>query len=199
MKKSEKDKAAAPADGTCGAKAAPAAAQEASKEPSTEERAAALEAEVKALRKEAADSRNDLLVARADLENTRKRLVREKNDAIKFANSCLIEELLTPMDSLERALASLKAPNGGAQGTEAILSGVRMVFQQFSDALRRNGLERIASAPGTPFDPEEHEACMVEASPSAAAEVVGEELMAGYKLHGRILRPAKVKVFKPEV
>ncbi|MDD2233170.1 MAG: nucleotide exchange factor GrpE [Sphaerochaetaceae bacterium] len=162
---------------------------------SSEDQVAKLEAKVADLEAQVADWKDKLLRAHADLDNTRKRLIKDKDDAIKFANSELIAELLVPMDNLERAIASCSSAND----VKAISDGVSMVAQQFSDVLKHNGLEVIDSKPGTEFNPDEHEACMMEMNPDAKVETVQIELVKGYKLHGRVIRPAKVKVSKPEV
>lgn len=154
-----------------------------------------LEEKIKALETEVSDWKDKLLRAHADLENTRKRLVKEKEEAIKYANTQLVEELLIPMDNLERAVASCS----NAQDTKSIVDGISMVQTQLFDVLKKNGLELIASNPGTEFNPQEHEACMMETSADAEVETVQTEFSKGYKLHGRVVRPAKVKVLKPEV
>ena len=160
-----------------------------------EDRTQELEAQVKELEAQLAELKDQFLRAHADLDNTRKRLAKDKEEAIKFANSKLIEELLGPMDNLQRAVDSCASTND----VKAIAEGVGMVAQQLSDVLSHNGLEPIVSAPGTEFNPEEHEACMMEMSPDVTAETVAQEFIKGYRLHGRVLRPAKVKVSKPEI
>lgn len=164
-------------------------------EPSAEDAIKQLEDKVKDLELEVADRKNQLLMAHADLDNTRKRLIKEKEDAIKYANSKLIEELLIPMDNLKRALDSFK--QGG--DASAVADGVEMVSQQLMDILKHNGLEKIVSDPGTEFNPDEHEACMMNVSSDVKVETVTAEFISGYKLHGRVIRPAKVQVSKPEV
>ncbi len=165
-------------------------AEEAKQKDRTEE----LEAQVQELEARVAELKDQFLRAHADLDNTRKRLAKDKEEAIRFANSKLIEELLVPMDNLQRAVDSCASTDD----VRAIAEGVGMVAQQLSDVLSHNGLEPIVSAPGTEFNPEEHEACMMEMNPDVTAETVAQEFIRGYKLHGRVLRPAKVKVSKPE-
>lgn len=154
-----------------------------------------LRARIEELEGQIAELKDRLLRDHAEMDNTRKRLVKEKQDAIAFANTQLIEQLLVPMDNLQRAVESCS----GAASVQAIADGVGMVGQQFADVMKRNGLEAVDSTPGTPFNPQEHEACMMQNSADVQEETVAGEFVRGYKLHGRVIRPAKVKVLMPEV
>ncbi len=142
-----------------------------------------------------AEMKNQMLRNRADLENTRKRLVRDKEEAVKYANSSLIKDLLEPLDDFGRALEAAES----TEDYKKIHDGVVMVNSQIFGILERNwGLQRI-EASEKEFNPEEHEACMVVSDDSLETEMVLEEFSTGYKLHGRVLRPSKVKVGKPGV
>lgn len=156
---------------------------------------ALLKEQVAAAQAEASEMKDQMLRNRADLENTRKRLIRDKEDAVKYANSSLIKDLLEPLDDFGRALEA-------AESTEdytKVHDGVVMVNSQIFGILERNwGLERI-EASDKEFNPDEHEACMVVTDESLEHEMVLEEFSSGYKLHGRVLRPAKVKVGKPNI
>ncbi len=139
--------------------------------------------------------KDQVLRNRADLENTRKRLVRDKEEAVKYANSSLIKDLLEPLDDFGRALEAAES----TEDYKKVHDGVVMVNSQIFGILERNwGLERI-QALEQEFNPEEHEACMVVPDDSLEAEMVLEEFSTGYKLHGRVLRPTKVKVGKPAI
>ena len=153
-----------------------------------------LEQKVKELEEEKASLNDQMLRQRADLENYRKRLIREKEDAVLFANTRLIEDLLQFVDNLERAIQAAK--NGG--DAKALSDGVEMIRDQLLSSLEKNwGLEKI-DPKGCEFNPDEHEACMAVTDPELETETVLDVLQPGYKLHSRIIRPAKVKIGKPE-
>lgn len=163
-----------------------------SRDCSPEELLAEKTAELEKLKKELEDS---VLRQRADLENYRKRLIREKEEAVLFANTSLIGELLQFLDNLDRVIAAAKT--GG--DIKAFSDGVEMIRDQLLSALGKNwGLEKIAPEGESEFLPEEHEACMAEIVPGLEGEKVLQVLQPGYRLHSRVLRPAKVKIGKPE-
>ncbi|MBI9093603.1 MAG: nucleotide exchange factor GrpE [Sphaerochaeta sp.] len=156
---------------------------------------ALLKEQVETAQAEASEMKNQMLRNRADLENTRKRLIRDKEDAVKYANSSLIKDLLEPLDDFSRALEAAES----TEDYKKVHDGVVMANSQIFGILERNwGLERI-EALEKEFNPEEHEACMVVTDDSLEHEMVLEEFSAGYKLHGRVLRPTKVKVGKPNI
>lgn len=128
---------------------------------------------------------------RAELENFKRRMQREKSEALKFANEPLIRDLLSIIDNLERATAHAQ---GGGDG-QSLVEGVSLVLRSFSDVLEKYGVVRIA-AKGEPFDPSKHEAmAQVETTEFAPNRVV-EEHVAGYSLHDRLLRAAMVSIAK---
>ena len=137
--------------------------------------------------------RNDLLRKQADFENARKRLIRDKEEAIKFANAGLLVDLTGVLDDFERAISS--AANGRDFGT--LHSGIELIEKQLLGTLERNwGLARFDSA-GQPFDPERHEALATEPSPEHREATVLEDYQKGYTLHGRVVRAARVRVATP--
>lgn len=139
------------------------------------------------------ECKTDMLRKQADLDNYRKRLVREKENHARFANEGLITDLLDPLDNLDRAVASAEA----TKDFDSIYNGVKMVNDQLHTMLEKSwGLKKIACK-GEEFDPSLHEAYMMEQSEDYDKEVVINELGPGYVLHDRVLRPAKVKVGKP--
>jgi molecular chaperone GrpE len=125
----------------------------------------------------------------ADFENFRKRVQREKEDIVCFANEKLIFELLPILDNLQRAL-SMELDRAG---TESILEGLRMVTGQLHSILGACGLEPV-DAVGGPFDPQYHEAVGVLPSDEHDEGTVISELQKGYSLKGKILRPSMVHV-----
>ncbi len=154
-----------------------------------------LKEQLAAAQEEAASLKDQMLRNRADLENYRKRLIRDKEDSIKFANEGLIKDLLQPLDDLGRALQAGES----TEDYQKVHDGIAMVSTQLVSTLEKNwGLEKIVSE-GKEFNPEEHEAYMVVVDDSLEHEKVLEEFIVGYKLHGRVIRPSKVKVGKPNV
>lgn len=139
--------------------------------------------------KEAKDMFDRLARVSADFDNFKKRVQREKQDAIKFGNEGLIKEMLPVVDNLNRAVAALS----GASADEKLLEGIRLVAKQFEDALTKVGVTGFASL-GQPFDPAKHEAVGSRPDDKIAAQHVCEEYQRGYMLHDRLLRPALVIV-----
>ena len=153
-----------------------------------------LQAKVNELEKANAELKDQMLRRQAELENYRKRLIRDKEEAIQFSNENLIKDLLGFLDNMERALAAAK--NGG--DLNGLVEGFEMTQNQLLSPLDRNwGLKAIESV-GKEFDPSLHEACMMAVDESLDKETVLEEFQKGYTLHDRVIRPAKVKIGKPE-
>lgn len=135
--------------------------------------------------------RDAALRAAADLENYRKRMIREKEEAIRFANAGLLEKLLPILDNFQLGLDAASSDTA-AQG---IVSGFSMVHRQLGDFLVSSGLQPI-EAVGQPFDPKLHEALGHEADPSQADGVVLRQTRRGYRLADRLIRPSSVIVNK---
>jgi molecular chaperone GrpE len=145
--------------------------------------------EVAALRREIADLRDRSMRTLADFDNYRKRAERERRDAVRYAGSAPLGDLLEVVDNLSRALAA-----GGT--ADDLKTGVEMTLRQLEDVLRRHGVEGVAAA-GQRFDPAVHEAVSRLEDPDVEAPTVVEELQRGYRLHERLLRPARVVVAVP--
>ncbi len=128
----------------------------------------------------------------AETENYKKRSEREKADFLKRANEALLRELLPVMDNLERALEH--AVEEGGNDTPMV-KGLELTIQELWKVLERHGVERV-EALGQPFDPELHEAMMQQEDPDAEENTVIGVLQKGYRLQGRLLRPAMVIVSK---
>jgi molecular chaperone GrpE len=129
------------------------------------------------------------LRSQADFENYKKRSAREKEEAIKYANSALLERLVSIIDNFELGLAAAKE-----QGEQSpIYSGMILVQKQLNDLLAENGLQPI-EAEGKSFDPNLHEAIAHEPSNQVPEEIVLRQTRRGYRLKDRLLRPAKVVV-----
>ena len=129
------------------------------------------------------------LRSQADFENYKKRSAREKEEAIKYANSSLLERLVSIIDNFELGLAAAKE-----QGEQSpIYSGMVLVQKQLNDLLAENGLQPI-EAEGRRFDPNVHEAIAHEPSDQVPEGIVLRQTRRGYRLKDRLLRPAKVVV-----
>ena len=153
------------------------------------------EAEYLALLEEAKkgeESWDKMLRSQADLENARKRLDREKQDFIKFANEGLILGLLNVLDDLER---SVNLAEGTKQDLSAFLKGVEMILAHLYEMLKEHGVKPI-EAEGKIFDPHLHEALMQVENNELPEHTIVEVLQKGYLIYERVLRTAKVKVSK---
>ncbi len=135
--------------------------------------------------------KEQLLRTLADFDNYRKRTQREKTDEYRRGKEDVLRDLLPVFDNLERASSSARPDADVA----AIAKGVQMVIKLFEDTLVRIGAKRV-QAVGTPFDPNVHEAIAQVESAEHAAGTVAQELVAGYQLGDRLLRPAMVAVSK---
>ncbi len=153
------------------------------------------ESEYKALKQQEEELTNQMLRVRADSENFRRRMQKEKEDSVAYANGALISDILTVIDNLERALQSSQE----SEDFQTLYDGVSLMERDFLNLLEKNwGLKKMADIESEPFDPEKHEAFLKETSPDCSTDTVGQVLQNGYYLHDRVLRSAKVKVLVPE-
>jgi molecular chaperone GrpE len=152
---------------------------------------ASLRQQLEAKEQEAKTNYDRLLRQAAELENFKKRTIREREDSIRFANEALIKDLLPVVDNLERAVAHAQ---GGGNG-KPLVEGVEMVIRGLLDVFNKHGVTQI-EAIGQPFDPVKHEAMAQVESENHEPNTVVEEHHKGYLLHSRLLRPALVSVSK---
>ena len=127
----------------------------------------------------------------ADLDNYRKRMAREKDDAIRFANANFLERLIPILDNFELGLQAAKASGGQS----AVVDGMSMVSRQLQDFLTSCGIETI-DAIGQVFDPNIHEAIAQEENAEIEEGHVIRQVRKGYRLKDRLIRPANVVVSK---
>lgn len=145
------------------------------------------------LQAENAELKEKILRMAAENQNTRKRLVKQQQDAYKYRHQDILRDLAEVMDNFERAIES----SVDSRDFDTFHEGILMIEKQFSGMLtERYGLERIGSE-GEAYDPAAHEAMMLEESSDVEVETIKQVFQAGYRLHERILRPAKVVVYKP--
>lgn len=137
----------------------------------------------------------EVLVVRAEMENFRKRMMRDSEQQLKYANIGLMRDLLDVVDNLQRALGA--ASND--PGSQALSDGVAMVSHQLTDVLSKHGCNAV-EALGKPFDPNFHEAISQMPSEEYEQGSVMNEVGVGYVLHDRVVRPSHVIVStgKPE-
>lgn len=153
---------------------------------------------ITALEAEVATLKDRWLRAVADLENYKKRTKREIDEAILRTTQKLLPEFLPVVDNLERALEVAQpmmqsATGDQAKSAEQVVTGMRMVMTEFLNALTKHGIE-VVPAVGKPFDPSVHDALQQFDSPDHPPGVVIREFEKGYRLSGRLIRPARVIV-----
>ena len=152
---------------------------------------AALLAELETLRNELDQLRATTLLERADLENQRKRVARDIEQARKFANERLLGDLLPVFDSLDAGLAA------AAGQDHPLKEGLELTYKQLLKTAGDNGMS-VVDPVGTPFNPEQHQAIsQVDAGDAAPGSVV-QVFQKGYLLNGRLLRPAMVVVARED-
>ncbi|MCZ2846240.1 MAG: nucleotide exchange factor GrpE [Candidatus Bathyarchaeota archaeon] len=131
----------------------------------------------------------NLLRLEADFENYKKRQDKRQKEFVEFANQELLNNLLSVVDNLERALDSTKKENN----VRGIKKGLQNILKEFHDVLNKEGVKPIESIKKK-FDPYKHEAVMKEETDKYSDDVVTEEFRKGYYIKSKILRPAMVKV-----
>lgn len=156
-----------------------------------EERIRELETALSAAEKKAEEYYGQLLRLRADFENLRRRVSKEREEFLHFAGEALVVALLPVLDDFELALRS------PGEDLTSFLTGVEMIHRRLNETLAREGLEPIP-AEGEEFDPNRHEAVAFEASGEKPPNTVVEEFRRGYTFRGKVIRPALVKVAKED-
>lgn len=139
---------------------------------------------------EAAANYDKFMRAVADLENFRRRTVREKDELRQLATGRVLEDLLPVLDNLALGIAAAKQPGADLK---SLVGGIDMVLTQLRTALSNHGLKEINPV-GQPFDPHQHEAISHVPSADVKEESVVTVVRTGYSLNGRLLRPAAVMV-----
>jgi molecular chaperone GrpE len=154
---------------------------------SGQERIAALEAEL-------AERNDQFLRKAAEFENFRKRMNREKQEAIDFANQSLLLDLIPVIDDFERAIQSAAV----SKDFNSLYEGIGMIERRLITMLENRWALKRFDCAGEVFDPNRHEAIMMEKSAEVSEPVVQEDFIKGYTLKDRVIRSAKVKVIMPE-
>ncbi len=152
---------------------------------------ASLEKKIAEKEKDLAECKDKMLRLAAELENFKKRVEREKIEHMKYALEEFAKELLPFLDNLERAVSVAKE----TKDMEKMIEGIELTLSGYLKTLERFGL-RAFVAEGQRFDPNFHEALSVEENPEIEENTVLKELLKGYTLHDRVIRPALVVVSK---
>lgn len=176
-------------------------AQTLNEEPAAQgEAAEAPEVDVAALQAENADLRDRLLRAAAEMENTRKRAERDKQDASRYATAGFARDMLEVADNLRRALAALKEEEreAASESLKGMVEGVEVTERQLLAIFERHGIREITPKPGERFDPNLHEAMFEVPGTEHPSGSVVHVIQAGYTIADRLLRAARVGVAKDE-
>lgn len=149
-----------------------------------------LSAQLAAAKAEAAANLDRFMRSAADLENFRRRTVREKDELRAVATGRVLDDIFPVLDNLARAVVAAKQPGSDVK---SLVGGVDMVLAQLKSALANHGLKEVNPV-GQPFDPHQHEAISHQPSREVKEEHVLTVVRTGYSLNGRLLRPAAVVV-----
>jgi molecular chaperone GrpE len=152
----------------------------------------ALQAELDAMRDEMARMKDHSMRALAEAQNMKRRAEIDVDNARKYGAEKIVTELLPVVDNLERAL---QAADAELDGVKPVLEGVELTLKGFLDALAKSNVE-IVDPHGEPFDPAVHQAMTMIENPDVESNSVVAVMQKGYRLNGRLLRPAMVVVAK---
>ena len=150
--------------------------------------------EVARLAEQVAAVQQDLLYARAETQNVRRRAEKEVADAHAYAATKFARDILSVADNLGRALAALSDEQRADEGIKPLITGLEATERELLGVFERNGITRIAAI-GLPLDPNQHQA-MLEIPSDKEPGTIVQEMQAGYMMKDRLLRPAMVGVAK---
>lgn len=149
------------------------------------------------LKKENDALKNEFLYLKADTENFKKRLYKEQENAIRYANEKIIRDFLLPIDLLEKALQNGEAIKTSPE-SKNFFQGIEMIHREITQLLSKYGIEFFGKE-GEEFDPSKHEAISQIESKDLKKEVINKVFQKGASYQGRLLTPAKVIVAKPSL
>ncbi|KQT33332.1 molecular chaperone GrpE [Sphingomonas sp. Leaf412] len=152
------------------------------------------QARIAALEEQVATAQQDVLYARAETQNVRRRAEKDAADARAYAATGFARDVLSVSDNLERALASIPAELRGDEKFKGLVTGLEATGRELANVFARNGLTRI-EAMGQPLDPNRHQA-MMEMPSDATPGTIVQEMQSGWMIKDRLLRPALVAVAK---
>ena len=148
-----------------------------------------LKNKIEELEKALKEKSEAMLRRAADLDNYRKRLIKELDEQVKYANQAVIKDFIPVLDNIELTLIH-------AEEGSPLRQGIELTIKSFKDALLKHGIKEINAEAGVPFDPAVHEALMMDSSEDFENNAVTLCVQKGYTLNDRVVRPAKVKVNK---
>lgn len=155
---------------------------------SPEERIAILESQL-------AEAQQEVLYAKADTQNVRRRMEKEAADARSYAATGFARDILSVSDNLSRALEAIPAEMREDEVMKGLVTGLEATGRELESVFGKNGISRIASM-GLPLDPNQHQAMVEIPSEDAEPGTIVQEMQAGYMIKDRLLRPAMVGVAK---
>jgi molecular chaperone GrpE len=167
------------------------ASESAETDPKTKE----LLAQIEQLKADKQDLNEKYLRLGADYANFQKRVPKQVADSLAYEKKTFLRSLLGSLDNFAHAINGADAAVKSPDAMQGWISGIRMVHQHLLDALKAQGVEKIASV-GRPFDPSMHEALTFRAEADKPDGVVLEEYQGGYSFQGQVLRPCKVIINK---
>jgi molecular chaperone GrpE len=155
----------------------------------------ALEERIAALEAQLAEAKQDVLYARADTQNVRRRLEKDAQDARAYAATGFARDILSVSDNLTRALQAIPEDARNDEAWKGLVVGLEATGRELESVFGKHGISRIAAI-GLPLDPNQHQAMIELPSDEAEPGTVVQELQAGYMIKDRLLRPALVAVAK---
>ncbi len=154
------------------------------------------EPSVEELSKEVGKWKNEYLRKAADFENYRKRMIKEKKDAIDYANETILQDLVNVLDDFDRGIDA--AEKYATDEVKPHLQGFQMIRYQLYSMLESKYALKCYKSEGEAFDPNIHDVKATRESEDVEVETVEKELLKGYKLHDRVIRVAQVETVKPK-
>ncbi len=154
---------------------------------------ASAEGEVAALRDQLEAARQDVLYAKAETQNVRRRMEKDIADARAYAATGFARDILSVSDNLSRALDSIPAELREDEKLKGLVAGIEATAREIEKVFGLHGISRIAAV-GLPLDPNQHQAMMEIPTDQAEPGTVVQEMQAGYMIKDRLLRPAMVGV-----
>ena len=155
----------------------------------------ALDDALASLRGDLEAARQDVLYAKAETQNVRRRMEKDVQDARSYAATGFARDILSVADNLGRALDSIPADLRGDDKLKGFIAGIEATQRELDKVFNQNGITRIA-AKGMPLDPNQHQAMLEIPTDEAEPGTVVQEMQAGYMIKDRLLRPAMVGVAK---
>lgn len=147
------------------------------------------------MKAELEEAKQQVLYARADTQNVRRRLEKEKDEARAYASTGFARDILSVADNLSRALAAVPEDMREHNKLEGLIAGIEATQRELDKVFGQHGISRIA-AMGLPLDPNQHQAMMEIPTADAEPGTVIQEMQSGYMIKDRLLRPAMVGVAK---